>query len=127
MLRYRHVLIAFDGSPESALVLEHAVALAHVTRARLAIVALAPRPAWSVRDALEAQLRAAADGVPDDLEVTTRLLEGDPAHELLRAAREGDHDAIILGANGFADRVVHDAAVPVILIHSPGEGPDLAA
>lgn len=127
MLRYRHLLIGFDGSPESELALAHAVALAHATRARLAIVAVTPRPAWSVREGLQAKLSAAADGVPDDLEVTTRLLEGDPVRELLRAAREGEHDAIVVGATAVSDQVLHDADVPVIVIHRPDDGPDLAA
>jgi nucleotide-binding universal stress UspA family protein len=127
VLRYRHVLIAFDGSPEAELALEHAVALAHVSRARLAIVGFVPRPSWSVRDGLEERLRAAADGVPDDLEVTTRLLEGDPARALLRAVREGEHDALVLGGAGISDHVLDDADVPVIVIHRPDDGPDLAA
>ena len=88
---------------------------------------------------LDEQLRAAADSVPDDLSVTTQLLDGDPAREVLRAAREGDHDVIVLGSRGrgrvtaallgsVSNRVMHDAAVPVIVIHAPrDDGPDLAA
>ena len=115
MPRYRNVLVAFDGSPEAELALAHAVALAQVYRARLAIVAVVAaaaaaglagagrdarrctrpsRPSWTTR------LRAAADSVPDDLSVTTRLLDGDPAREILRAARDGDHDVIVLGSRG---------------------------
>lgn len=127
MLRYRHLLVAFDGSPEAELVLAHAVAIAHATRARLEIVAVAPRPAWSLRAELEARLRAAADTVPDDLAATTQLLEGDLAEELRRAAREGRHDAIVVGATALGDRVLHDAGVPVLVIHRPSDGPDLAA
>jgi nucleotide-binding universal stress UspA family protein len=71
--------------------------------------------------------------------VTTRLLDGDPAREILRAAHEGDHDVIVMGSRGrgrvtaallgsVSQRVLHDADVPVIVIHAPrDEGPDLAA
>jgi nucleotide-binding universal stress UspA family protein len=152
--RYRHVLVGFDGSPESALALTHAIALAQSYRARLALVAVVPPPpllAWqapggmrgvhdSEQTELEAGLRAAADRVPDDLSVTTRLLDGDPAREILRAARDGDHDVIVLGSRGrgrvsaallgsVSNRVMHEAEVPVIVIHRPrgDDGPDLAA
>ena len=49
MPRYRNVLVAFDGSPEAELALAHAVAMAQVYRARLALVAVIPPPpllAW---------------------------------------------------------------------------------
>ncbi len=154
MLRYRHILVAFDGSPEAELALDHAVALAQHQRARLALIAvLAPVPplAWQapggVRQLhddqeadLDRRLRAAADRVPDDLPLTTRLLEGDPAHELLRAAREGDHDVIVMGSRGrgrvsaallgsVSNRLLHTSPVPVIVVHVPrtDDGPDLAA
>jgi len=154
VLRYRHVMVAYDGSPEAELALDHAVALAQNQRARLGLVAVvAPVPplAWSapggVRrlhdDAetdLARRLRAAADRVPDEVSVTTRLLDGDPPRELLRAAREGDHDVIVLGSRGrgrvttallgsVSNRLMHDAPVPVIVIHAPrgDDDPDLAA
>ena len=152
MPRYRHVLVAFDGSSEAELALAHAIALAQSYRARLALVAVVPPPpllAWqapggpkgihdSEQTELERELRTAADRIPDDLSVTTRLLDGDPAREILRAAREGDHDVIVLGSRGrgrvsaallgsVSNRVMHEAEVPVIVIHRPREGPDLAA
>ena len=152
MLRYRHVLVAFDASPEAQLALAHAVAMAQVYRAKVALVAVVPPPpllAWQapggirgIHDAEQEELgkalRAAADGVPDDLSVTTQLLDGDPARELLRLAREGDFDVIVMGSRGrgrvtaallgsVSNRVMHDANVPVIVIHRPNDGPDLAA
>jgi nucleotide-binding universal stress UspA family protein len=81
----------------------------------------------------------AADRVPDDLSITTRLLDGDPAREILGAAVANDHDVIVLGSRGrgrmtaallgsVSNRVMHDAEVPVIVIHRPrNNGPDLAA
>src|SRR4051812_50028176 len=89
---------------------------------------------------LELRLRAAADQVPDDLPLTTRLLDGDPPRELLRAAREGEHDLIVMGSRGrgrmtsallgsVSNRVMHDSPVPVMIVHQPrgDDGPDLAA
>src|SRR3954465_3314763 len=150
--RYRHVLSPFDGSPDAALALEHAVAIAQTYRARLSMVAVVPPPpllAWQapggmrgVHDAEQTELaealRVAADGVPDDLSVTTQLLDGDPARTILRVAREGDHDVIVMGSRGrgrvsaallgsVSNRVMHDADVLVIVIHFPHDGPDLAA
>ena len=152
MLRYRHVLVAFDASPEAQLALAHAVAMAQVYRAKVALVAVVPPPpllSWQApggmrgiheaeQEELGKALREAADGVPDDLSVTTQLLDGDPARELLRLARDGDFDVIVMGSRGrgrvtaallgsVSNRVMHDAGVPVIVIHRPSDGPDLAA
>jgi nucleotide-binding universal stress UspA family protein len=146
-VRYRHVLVAFDGSADAQLALEHAIALAQSFRARLALVAVVPPPppfAWQapggliqVHEAQQAdlsrQLRGAADSIPPDLPVTHRLLDGDPGREILRAAREGDHDLIVLGSRGrgrmsaallgsVSRRVMHDAQVPVMVVHRPREG-----
>jgi nucleotide-binding universal stress UspA family protein len=150
--RYRNVLLAYDASPDAELALAHAVGMAQVYRARLRIVAVTPPPpllAWQapggmrgIHDAeqteLAEKLRVAADGVPDDLSVTTQLLDGDPAREILNTAREHDHDVIVLGSRGrgrmtaallgsVSNRVMHEAEVPVIVIHCPRGGPDLAA
>jgi nucleotide-binding universal stress UspA family protein len=148
-VRYREVLVAFDGSRDAQLALEHAIALAQSFRSRLALVAVVPPPppfAWQAPGGLvqvhEAQqadldhrLREAADSVPADLPITHRLLDGDPAKEILRAAREGDHDLIVLGSRGrgrvssallgsVSRRVMHDAPVPVMIVHRPrGEEP----
>jgi nucleotide-binding universal stress UspA family protein len=154
VVRYRHVMVAFDGSPEAELALAHAVSLAQNHRARLALVAVVPPVpgiAWQapggVRKLHEDQetdlarrLRTAADRVPDDLPLTTRLLDGDPPRELLRAARDGDHDVIVMGSRGrgrvsaallgsVSNRVMHASPVPVIIVHAPrgDDDPDLAA
>jgi len=154
LLRYRHVMVAYDGSPEAELALAHAVALAQSQRARLGLVAVVPPVpalAWQApggvrklhddeQSDLERQLRAAADRVPDDLPVTTRLLDGDPPRELLRAADDGEHDLIVMGSRGrgrittallgsVSVRVMHEARVPVIIVHAPrgADDPDLAA
>jgi len=154
VLRYRHVMVAYDGSPEAELALAHAIALAQAFRARLGVIAVVPPPppfAWEAPGGVrelhevqqtdsEQQLRAAAERVPDDLSLTTRLLDGDPSRELLRAAREGEYDLIVMGSRGrgrvtaallgsVSNRVMHDSPVPVMIVHQPrgGDDPEPAA
>src|SRR3954454_24766940 len=93
VLRYRHVLVAYDGSPDAELALEHAVGVAQAFRARLARVSVvppAPAFAWQapggVRAAHDAsqqdfdeRLRAAADRIPDDPPLPPPLPGGHPA------------------------------------------------
>jgi nucleotide-binding universal stress UspA family protein len=150
--RYRNVLVALDGSAASELALVHAVTIAQAYRSRLTLVAVIAPPSlvsWQApggmlavyeteQAELETRLREAADQVPDDLPVTTRLLDGDPARELVRAAHDGHHDLIVMGSRGrgrvsaaalgsVSNHVMHEAGVPVIIIHRPGGSPDLAA
>jgi nucleotide-binding universal stress UspA family protein len=150
--RYRNLLVAFDGSPASQLALGHAVMIAQACRAKLALVAVvAPPPllSWQApggmrgvyeteQTELEQRLREAADQVPDDLPVTTRLVDGDPARELVRAARDGEHDLVVMGSRGrgrvstavlgsVSNHVMREVGVPVIVIHPPDGSPDLAA
>jgi nucleotide-binding universal stress UspA family protein len=147
-VRYRNVLVAFEGSPDAQLALEHAIALAQSFNARLALVAVVPPPppfAWQApgglvqvhaaqEEELSRRLHAAADSVPNDLPLTHRLLDGDPGKEILRAAREGDHDLIVMGSRGrgrvtsallggVSRRVMHEAPVPVMVVHRPRAEP----
>ena len=58
--RYRHVLVAYDGSPEAELALAHAVAIAQAYRARLALVAVVPPPpllAWQAPGGMQRRAR----------------------------------------------------------------------
>ena len=150
--RYRNVLVAIDGSPESELALAHAVAMAQAHRAKLALVAvLAPPPllSWQApggmrgvyeteQAELQKRLREAADEIPENLPVTTELLDGDPARELVRAAREGEYDLIVMGSRGrgrvtaavlgsVSNHVMREAGIPVIVVHPPSGSPDLVA
>ena len=128
-------MVAFDGSPGAELALAHACAIAQACLAHVTLVGvLAPPPllAWQAPGGsralpgadLQERLQAAANDVPDHLQPTTTLLEGDPARELVRAARE--HDVLFMGGGPVAEEVVRDADLPVVVVHRP-DGPDLAA
>jgi nucleotide-binding universal stress UspA family protein len=64
-------------------------------------------------------------------QVTTALLQGDPAHEIVERAKERHHDLIVMGTNGrtglkrvflgsVAEYVVRTASCPVLTVRAPG-------
>jgi hypothetical protein len=86
-------------------------------------------------DCFTASLRSAADSVPPDVGLTTRVLRGNPAEVILQSVREGDYDLVVMGSHGHGRlhrallgsvsfRVLQDSPVPVMLIRrSAGGGP----
>jgi nucleotide-binding universal stress UspA family protein len=139
---YRNILVAVDGSKESKLALADAIGLALDSNARLTIVhvsnpapgALRTTPAGAAVAAElpachEHILREAVDSVPRELPVTSLLLAGSPAREVVKAARAGDHDLIVIGSRGrgrataallgsVSHEVLHESPVPVLVVHA---------
>ena len=138
---YRNILVAVDGSKESDLALEAAIDLALGTNARLTLLHVANRPPASLTASAagaavaaelpeyhEKVLHEAIDKVPKDLPITTLLLDGHPAHAIVKAAGEYDHDLIVIGSRGrgrasaallgsVSHEVLHEANVPVLVVH----------
>src|SRR5436853_4968870 len=143
---YRNILVAVDGSKHADKALEQAVALAHDQHARLTLLTVVPpRGAMttfaasggetreSLCRAYESILREAERKVPDDVGVTTRLLEGPAAAKIVQCARDCDHDLIVMGSRGrgrltgavlgsVSHRGLHDSPVPVRVAHAPRGG-----
>jgi nucleotide-binding universal stress UspA family protein len=139
---YRNILVAVDGSKESKLALADAIDLALESNAKLTLVHVSNPPPGVARStavgALAAAelpayhdmlLRQAVESVPKELPVTTLLLSGSPAHEIVKAARQYDHDLIVIGSRGrgrataallgsVSHGVLHEAPVPVLVVHS---------
>jgi nucleotide-binding universal stress UspA family protein len=139
---YRDILVAFDGSRGAMGALEHAVGLARDQHARLTLLMVArPLPAAAAlapaqpgvedpRLLAERELAQAAARLPDDIGVTTIVAYGAPAPCILKRAREGDHDLIVLGSRGHgrmhdalvgcvSRTVLHASPVPVLVIPLP--------
>src|SRR4051812_21983834 len=144
---YRNILVAVDGSPDADAALAHAGELARDQRARLTLLtAIPPTPATAmlatgaapprnevVRHYSEL-LRQAAATVPEDVSVTTLLVEGPPAKALIERSRSGAFDLIVMGSHGHgrlhttllgcvSQKVLHASPIPVLLTRAPDPEP----
>jgi nucleotide-binding universal stress UspA family protein len=147
---YRSILVAVDGSPDAEAALAHAAALARDQNARLTLLtAIPPLPATALLASGAAPprsevirhyadtLRHATDSLPDDVSVTTLLVEGTPARALIQRAESGDYDLIVMGSHGHgrlhasllgcvSQKVLHASPIPVLLARAPREEPAVA-
>jgi len=141
---YHKILVAFDGSANARRALAHAVNLARDQCARLTLLTvIPPRGAIGIgggaTSAAETMigcyseiLHSAAASVPDDVGITTQLVEGSPARCIVERAVAGRHDLIVMGSRGrgrlagallgsVSHRVLHASPVPVLIVHAAPE------
>lgn len=140
---YRNILVAVDGSPDAEAALEHAAALARDQRARLTLLTAVPQlpatallasgatpPRGEVLKHYSDMQRKAVETLPEDVSVTTLLVEGPPAKALIERARSGAFDLIVMGSHGHgrlhqsllgcvSQKVLHASPIPVLLIRAP--------
>src|SRR4051795_2298656 len=136
---YRNILVAIDGSPDADAALAHAAELARDQRARLTLVTAVPQvpatamlasgaapPRSEVIKHYAELLRVAASGLPEDVSVTTLLVEGPPARALIERSKSGAFDLIVMGSHGHgrlhtsllgcvSQKVLHASPIPVLL------------
>jgi len=136
---YRQILVAVDGSRAAGAAVGHAVALARGAHARITLLTVAPRKRClgvvgvpsppDLTASYVAALRATVATVPPDVGLVTGVAFGDAAREIVRVAREGAHDVIVMGgqrgrrrrAHGAVTRrVLRDAPVAVLLVPDAG-------
>jgi nucleotide-binding universal stress UspA family protein len=133
MLRIHSILYPTDFSSYSNQAYLHAVDLAESHGAALTVVYVnvpgqeAEAGYW--RDLLE-QIRPANPGIP----VRHVFLEGDPATEIVRYARDAGVDRIVMGTHGrtgterllmgsVAEKVLRDAPCSVLVVKLPRARP----
>ena len=142
------LLVAIDGSANAELALTAAVTAARRDNATITLITVGPDlatgpAAWSVpvsgtldqaavdEDACE-RLKSTIARIPADISVHTIYRRGKAGCEIVKAAKEGDYDAIILGARGVgrvgammgsvSSYVLHHADIAVFVAHAPREG-----
>ena len=139
------ILVAIDGSEHAAQALRTAAQLASEEHARLTVItAVPPSPALAQITAAGAalaevadvigdagrQMRKQVDELPDDISVTTIVVSGHAAPEILTRLREGRHDLLVMGTRGLgrvgsallgsvSQAVLHEAEVPVLVVRAP--------
>jgi nucleotide-binding universal stress UspA family protein len=147
-MSYKTILVPLDGSTLAELALPHACALAKQAGARIVLLRVSAYPTYDflfIDAALAATLRQTVEQVHDDerrylremadslnadgLKVTAELREGDSAQTILEVSRTSHADLLVMSTHGHgglarwlmgsvADKVVHHATIPVLLIRA---------
>lgn len=138
---YHNILVAIERSPADDAIVRHVTELATLTGASLVLVHVAH--GWAARHYHELQLRESEE-MRDDrayleqlvarlreggLSARARLMLGDPATELIKAAGDEGVDLVAMATHGHrlvndilrgstVDRVRHAIAVPVLLVRA---------
>ena len=136
---YRHILVALDGSADSKTALRHAVALARDQNAKLTLMTVVPHtptpvgpgvaPPPETAESHNEIIKASLAEIPRDIGVTTRLEHGDIADTILKLVATESYDLLVMGSHGHrrmhrallgsvSERVLHRAAVPVLMLRS---------
>lgn len=106
---YKRILVAYDGSSFSEVALHRGRDLAHLCQAELHLIGIVATTAyvvtpeaygaidlWSLEiDAVEKALENAAGEISP--RPTTRVREGNPAHEIAACAEELNADLVVIG------------------------------
>ena len=139
---FRRILVAFDRSPHARRALAEAVDLAEATHARLTVITVAPDSMdWVIggtygapvsridtERAFECVLDSAIQAIPDHQPVQSILARGAAGPAIVREARVGAHDLIVMGSRGRGEltslllgsvsrHVLRASPVPVLVVH----------
>ncbi len=150
MTRFNKILVPTDYSAHSDEAIRTAVELASRNSASITVVnvyepidRLMPEAYWVVTPEQEKRVLASFQERLDKLEkqlrdrgtteVTTQLLEGEPALRILSYARDNHFDLIVMGTHGrrgvkhlllgsVAERVLRSAPCAVLVVKAAAEG-----
>ena len=146
----RNVLVAVDGSDNSARALDFALDLAEKYNAAVTVLNVSESPAMGAvpqeptaysggsmvvfakdlrkfHEEILSKAVARAKAIKPNLAISSKLREGDPALEIVDAAKEGGFDVIVVGHKGMgrvkefflgsiSEKVAHLAPCPVVIV-----------
>jgi len=130
-----HILVPLDGSKYAEIALPYAVELANAAKAHLHLAKAVEPGSTSAEFAAAAYLEKTAEGLysrfPDELQgVTTRVLYGRPAGEVLRYAEAVDADITVIANRGetndpkwflgaVAEKILRAGKKSVLIVKKP--------
>jgi len=143
---FRSLLVAFDNSPHAQRALAEAIDLARNVNAELTVMTVAPTSnIWvesggygfpvdigeinrETERAYQRILDAAVASVPADLPVTAILKHGAAGRAIVKQARDGEHDLVLMGSRGLgglrslvlgsvSHHVLQESPVAVLVVH----------
>jgi nucleotide-binding universal stress UspA family protein len=146
---FRDILVAVDGSPDAEAALTDAIDLAESEHARLTLITAVPQiPATGflipgavtdeqvadTRARAEEILRQARDRVPADVPVRTVVTDQPIRPALIRQAKDGHHDLVVMGSRGrgavrsallgsVSHYALNHSPVPVLIVHAAQSRP----
>ena len=143
-LNIRKILVPTDFSEFSLNAADYAMGIAHRFQSEVTFlyvlqdaVALFPEPGVAfpapgnymqeLQESSQKSLDRVAEKYQGDVAISTELRNGPPFVEILRCAREGDYDLIVIGTHGrsglahvllgsVAEKVVRKASCPVLTV-----------
>ncbi len=132
------IVVGYDGSPQAKKALQKARALAEKFGSKIYVIHVVDTAVLSLSDmfsspAVVASLREKAEQLVKEALATLggsaegKVLEGDPAHEIIKFAREVNASLIVLGARGLStirrilmgsvsSRVVQESPIDVLIV-----------
>ena len=147
-LQLHRLLVAIDGSANAELAVSAAITAARRDHASVTLLTVGPDlsaspAAWSVpvtgaldQEAVDQdgckRLEETIARIPKDIPVHKIYRRGKAGPEIIKAAKEADYDAILLGARGVgrvgalmgsvSSYVLHHADTAVFVAHAPRDG-----
>lgn len=146
-MKFERILLPTDFSEHARHAKDYAVALAREFGAELLVIHVVQLYSYVVDfgmenarqyEAISGTLQKLLDGLLEELaaepiQVTGRLVQGDPTAEIVRVATDEACDLIVMGTHGrgalehvllgsVAERVVRKAPCPVLTVRLPGHG-----
>lgn len=111
---FLNILVAYDGSPSARVALEQAIDLARAQGSVVTVLTVAPRVSGyaaisgvspeRLKDEAEAwatdRAKEAVAAAPDDVLVHWLVRAGNVGEEIVKEAKRGAHDLIVLGSRG---------------------------
>jgi nucleotide-binding universal stress UspA family protein len=147
---FHRILVGVDDTPASRAALRQAIELVDAGHGRLGLLSSAPRPtmvgaaptimpitraelAQELVDWAQHNLAAAEEMVPQEVPVTKLLAHGSPWRALLREARSGNWDLVVVGQTHrpwwppflarVGERLNRRSPTPVLVVHEEPPAP----